>query len=738
MLNKFPSILQKDLKNCGPTCIQIISKFYKRNIPSRFIQKEAGTNRVGTTLLGLSEASEKLGYRTLVVSINLRTLKNDGIFPCIIHWNNSHFVVVYKITKKNIYVSDPSFGLIKYSHRDFIDGWISNNADEVHGEGIVLFIEPSPSFFKQDVGFEEYYEKKIFSLNKVLIYIYPYKTWILQIIIGLCVGSLFSLIFPFTTQFLVDSGIKDANISLIYILLLSQLMLFLGNSFIEIIRSWLILHLNTRIRISMISDFFIKLMSLPISYFDNRMTGDILQKLNDHKSIENLITTGTLNTIFSLFTIILFGVVILIYDLRIFFIYLLGSVFYISWILFFLKRRKILNYKNYSRLSLENSKVIEIISGMPEIKSNNAEIVKRWEWEHVQIKLFKINIEKLKIEQIQTVGSKLINQLKDIIITFYSAKLVLDNSISFGMMLSIQYIIGQLNNPLLQLVNFIQQLQDANISISRLNELHNIPSEKTNDSFNNDVIINNDIIINNLSFKYPGNANYTLSNLNFTIPYNKKVAIVGASGSGKSTLIKILMKYYDNYEGNINISNFELRDIAPKSWRNISGIVMQDSFIFNDTIANNIALNNNEYDYDKLIKASEVGNSIEFIKDLPKKFNTIIGQDGIGLSGGQKQRIMISRAVYKNPHILFLDEATSSLDSKNENEINKNLNIFLENKTAIVIAHRLSTVKDANLILVLDEGKLIESGTDESLLKNKSKYYELIKNQLELDLFNGE
>ncbi|REC41445.1 peptidase domain-containing ABC transporter [Chryseobacterium sp. 5_R23647] len=732
-MKKFPFYRQPDVKDCGPTCLRILSKYYGKNIPLQYIRNLSETTRQGSSLWGLSDAAEDLGFRSVGVKVDFNTLIDEIPLPCIVHWNKNHFVVVYDIKKsKNkeakIKISDPSYGLIEYSQKEFIKLWIGENANENTEEGIALILETTPEFFQTE--FDDKESKASFSfLSK---YVLKYKSLIFQLSMGLLAGSILSLILPFLTQSIVDVGIQNQDINFIYLVLLAQVMLFLGRMGIEIIRSWILLHLSTRINISIISDFFIKLMKLPISFFDTRMTGDIMQRINDHHRIEQLLTNSSLNTLFSLVNLIIFSIVLLFYDYRLFVVYLVGAILYIGWITFFLGKRKELDYKRFSQVSEEQSKVIELINGMQEIKMHNAEKQKRWDWEFLQVKLFKIRIKSLSLEQWQSVGGNFINQMKDILVSFLSAKLVLEGNLTLGMMLSVQYIIGQLNSPLLQLIDFIKQTQDAKISLERLGEIHDKEDEENKDEQYATEVPEKDIEINNMSFRYIGSDIPVFENLNLSIPHQKTTAIVGASGSGKTTLLKLLMKFYEPNEGEIKIGNTQMKNISPRFWRDQCGVVMQEGYVFNDTIANNIAVGEDYVDKSKLRKAVEIANIKEFIEGLPLSYNTKIGNEGVGVSGGQRQRLFIARAVYKSPEYIFFDEATSALDANNEKVIMENLEQFFKGKTAIVIAHRLSTVKHADKIIVLDKGKVVEEGNHVELVALKGEYYRLVKNQLEL------
>lgn len=739
MLNYFPNYKQLDSRDCGPTCLKIIAKYYGKTINIQELREYSETTREGSNLLFLSDSAEKVGFRTLGAKLDLKSLK-EAPLPCILHWNKEHYVVLYKVKKGVYFISDPAFGLIDYNESDFIKFWIGNNADETTQEGIVLLLEPTPKFYQNE--FEEK-ENTIFGFALLAKYIYPYKSFITQLIIGLLAGSVLQLIFPFLTQSIVDVGIQNKNIHFIYLVLFAQLFLFFGKTALELIRSWILLHLSARINISLISDFFIKLMNLPISFFDVRMTGDIMQRINDHHRIERILTTSSLNVLFSMINMAVMGGVLAYYNVQIFLVFFLGSFIYLFWVILFLKRREILDYKRFSEISQEQSKVIELINGMQEIKLHNAEKQKRWGWEYIQARLFKVSMKGLVLEQTQTIGSNFINELKNIIVIFLSAKLVIDGEITIGMMMAISSIVGSLNGPIVQLISFIREVQDAKISLARLSEIHEKEDEIQKEEYQtHNVPKDCDIIISDLSFRYIGSDIPVLENLNLTIPAHKITAIVGTSGSGKTTVMKLLLKFYKLSSGEINLSSnsssdkrgikIDLGNLSQKAWRANIGAVMQEGFIFNDTIANNIAVGVDSIDKKRLIYAADVANITEYINGLPLGYNTKIGMEGLGMSTGQKQRLLIARAVYKNPEFLFFDEATSALDANNEKKIMEKLDIFFKNKTVVVIAHRLSTVMNADQIVVLEKGKIIEIGNHKELVKQKGSYYELVRNQLQL------
>ncbi len=727
MRGNFPFYRQLDAKDCGPTCLKIIAKHYGKSISIEEIRELCETTRTGSSLQGLTDASEHIGIRTLPSKISFSHLKEIPL-PCILHWNNNHFVVLYKLKGDTCYVSDPAHGLITYQKEEFLKHWIGDNISDTTEEGIALLLEPTPKFYESE--FEE--TKEGLNISFLSKYLFRYKKFLIQLLFGLLAGSLLQLIFPFLTQSIVDVGIKNQDIHFVYLILAAQLFLFLGKTAVEVIRSWILLHLSTRINISLISDFFIKLMNLPIAFFDTRLTGDILQRINDHERVEKLLTSSSLNVLFSMVNLVVFGLVLLYYNVWVFLIFLIGSLLYFGWVFIFLKKRKVLDYKEFSQVSHEQSKVIELISGMQEIKLHNAEKQFRWEWEHIQAKLFKVYMKKLSLRQYQNVGADFINEFKNILITVISAKLVIDGEITLGMLLAISYIVGQLNSPISELVFFIRDAQDAKISLERLSEIHNKEDEETLGASITDIPNPINFNLEKVSFRYLGSEEPVLKNISLNIPSNKVIAIVGPSGSGKTTLLKLLLKFYEPQEGIVKTGNLDVKKLSHKHWRDHCGVVMQEGYIFSNTIAKNIAVGATIIDKDRLAYAVEVANIQEFIEDLPLSYNTKIGAEGVGLSTGQKQRILIARAVYKNPNCLFFDEATSALDANNEKVIMEKLQTFFNNKTVIIIAHRLSTVKNADQIIVLDKGEITEVGNHKELTALKGSYYNLVKNQLEL------
>ncbi len=732
----FKFIQQLDSMDCGPACLAMIAKHFGKNYSIERLRKQSFIGREGVSLLSISKTAEQIGFRTVGGRLTIDTLTERAPLPCIVHWEQNHFVVVYKIRKKHkdtiLYVADPGKGLVYYTQHEFCNHWVSTQTNGQE-KGIALLLEPSHLFYYKE-------EDKLHSRNRLVFlwkYLIKYKRYFRQLIFGLLIGSALQLIFPFLTQAIVDVGINGKEVTFIWLVLIAELMLIISKTAIDFIRRKILLHISTRINISLISDFFIKLMKLPMKFFDTKLTGDLIQRIEDHKRIEHFLTTQTLNFLFSVFTFLVFGVVLLYYNWLIFGIFVIGSLVYSLWIHFFLRKRKVLDYKLFEQQGLNRNVIYQMITGMQEIKLQGCEQKKRWEWEDVQADLFDVNLQSLSLQQTQEAGSMLINEIKNILITVIAATAVIHGQLTLGMMLAVQYIIGQLNSPIEQIMSFVYQWQDVSISLDRMYEIHAQNNEENTDrqivNLNKMDTSDADIQIKNVFFKYDENRqNYVLENINLNIPQGKTTAIVGASGSGKTTLVKLLLGYYAPNKGEIRIGNDDLSQLNLKWWRTQCGAVMQEGYLFSDTIANNIAISDETPDLERIRYAAKTAHIDKHIEALPLGYNTKIGQDGQGVSQGQRQRILISRVVYKNPQFVFLDEATNALDANNERKIVKNLDQFYHNKTVIVVAHRLSTVKNADQIVVLDQGQIAEIGTHETLTTKRGKYYELVKNQLEL------
>jgi ATP-binding cassette, subfamily B, bacterial len=724
---KFPFYKQLDYRDCGATCLRMVAKYYGKTFSREFLREQTGISKIGVSMAGIADAAENIEMRTLGMRISLESLVSEAPTPFIIPWRQKHFVVVYKTTKNKIYVADPAQGLLEYNHQTFQEAWTSTQ----DGTGFVLLLEPNTAFHTQNIK-----EEKKTGFSFLWRYLLPFKNLLGQLTIGLFIGIVIQFLSPYLVQSVVDIGINTRNYSFITLILVAQLMLFLSSTLVSIFREWLLLHITGRFNIKIISDFLYKMLRLPVNYFETRNTGEHLQRIEDHQRVQNFISSGSFNMVYSIIIFFVFLFVLGYYNLTVFLVFLLGAIGYVGWTIFFLKKRAELDFKRFDELSQNQTSLVQIINGVREIKVNNSQRKNRWKWEQIQISLFKTSMSSLKLAQYQSIGSNFINEVKNIFITFIAANAVINGDITLGMMLSIQYIVGQLNMPLNNFIGFIQLWQDAKISLERIGQVHNKDNEdEIKEQKEKDLPKCKDIIIKDLNFQYGSKSSpLVLKNLNLVIPEGKTTAIVGASGSGKTTLIKLLLKFYKPTSGAINIGNIDLNTINNDFWRMNCGAVLQETFIFNDTIAGNISESEQEeiLDKEKLLNASYISNLDEFVEKLPNKFNTELGTSGIRLSGGQEQRLMIARAVYKDPFFMFFDEATSSLDANNEKSIMDKLNSFIKNRTSIIVAHRLSTVKNADNIIVLENGTLAEQGTHEELTKLRGKYYELVKNQLEL------
>ena len=728
-MKHFPHYIQHDAMDCGPTCLRMVAAYYGKRYSLEGLREKSFITREGVSMLGISEAAEKIGFRSICVQVGYEKLQ-EAPLPCIIHWNQQHFVVVYKLNDKHVWVADPGAGKLKYTKEEFCNCWLSSRKNE-EDTGVALLLEPTPEFYTiEDEGDEV--NRKGFSF--LYSYLRPYRGLVGQLLLGLLLGSMIQLMLPFLTQSVVDFGINNQNLGFIYLVLIAQLMLSFSSSAVDFIRGWILLHLGTRINIALISDFLIKLMKMPIAYFDSKMTGDILQRINDHKRIQDFLTGSSLSVIFSVFNIIIFGIVLLVYSGMIFLIFMGGSTLYVTYVWLFMKKRAELDHKRFAQQSANQSTVVQLVNGMQEIKLSACEQQKRWEWERIQAKLFRVNIKSLALRQYQDSGAVLINQSKNLLITALVASLVVKGEMTLGMMLSVQYIIGQLNSPVNQLIAFARDMQDARLSMDRLSEVRDKPDEEDpTRELLREIPEGKEIRLQNLNFKYDPLSEYpTLDDINLVIPPGKQTAIVGMSGSGKTTLVKLLLGFYPPASGDIFIGDTPLGSYSIREWRKRCGVVMQDGFIFSDSIAGNIAPGVEHIDKKRLRHAAEVANIHDFIEELPLAYNTKIGQEGHGLSQGQKQRILIARAVYKDPEFIFFDEATNALDANNERTIMNNLQTFFKGRTSVVVAHRLSTVRNAEQIIVIEQGRIAETGTHEALIALEGRYYKLVKNQLEL------
>lgn len=734
MMNLFRSkaikwVKQHDSMQCGVACLSMICRHYGKEYSLEYLDGFCHANVSGVSMLGIADGAACVGLQTMTAAAATHEL-GDIKLPCILHWNQEHFVVLYEISKngKQYKVADPGKGLITYTKKEFESHWLSSMTD---GEpsGIVMQLIPTEKFFKHD--YEKKEEKRSFRF--LFGYLKQYRRYFTQIILGLALGCVLQLLMPFLTQAIVDLGIKHKDIGFIWLILLGELMIVIGRTATDFIRRWLLLHISMRINISLVSDFFIKLLKLPMSFFDTKLMGDLLQRIGDHARVQNFLTGQVLNVVFTFLSFIIFGIVLFVYDPSIFGIFAIGSVCYGMWIISFLRKRKVLDYELFEQQARNQNKTYQLITSMQEIKLQDCEQRRRWEWEDTQADLFSVQMKSLRLQQTQEAGSIFINEVKNIIITVLAATAVINGQMTLGAMLAVQYIIGQLNSPVDQFMQFIYSLQDVKISLERINEIHEGKNEETKENQTTEFKSDKSICIENVDFKYDPHAlRKTIEDVSFDIPEGKVTAIVGASGSGKTTLIKLMLGYYPVVSGSIYIAGRNINEYNLKWWRRHCGVVMQDGVIFSESIARNIAVDDGDIDVERLEKAARIANIHDYVMGLPLKYNTLIGRDGVGLSQGQKQRILIARAVYKNPDFIFLDEATNALDAKNERAIVENLDEFYKGRTVVVVAHRLSTVKNADQIIVLDGGHVVETGNHTSLIEKKGTYYNLVKNQLEL------
>ena len=730
MADRFPFYKQLDSADCGAACLRMVAMHYGRHYTFEYLRQLSYLDRDGVSLSGISDAAEKIGMRTLGVKVGFRRLGDDIPLPCVAHWQQDHFVVVYKVQNGKVYVADPKVGKIQYDEQEFMNSWLSDVVN-TEPQGVLLLFETTSEFYQKEGETRQ-------SVPTGLAFFWPYlsqyRKLIVQLMLGLVIGSLIQLAFPFMMQALVDKGVQLNDINFVYLILIAQGMLFAGQMAVEFIRGWILLHIGARVNISFVSDFLIKLMRLPMSFFDSRMTGDLLQRIYDNERVERFLTSASLQTLFSIVSLVVLGFVLLHYNPVIFLVFFAGSIVYFSWIAFFLQRRRALDNQRFEQLAENQNMLMQMVNGMQEIKLHNAQRLKRWAWERTQAKLFKVNVKYLATNQIQRAGAAFINEGKNIVISVLAAKGVIEGEMTLGMMLAVQYIIGQMNAPLESLVQFVIQAQEARISLERMGEIQNTNDEESNEAAQVNVLpANGNLSMQGVSFRYGGPYDpWVLRNVNVVIPEGKTTAIVGPSGSGKSTLLKLLLNFYQPTEGSVRIGEVSLGSLNPKLWRNYCGVVMQDGYLFYDTIARNIALGDENVDRRRLLYAANMANIQSFVESLPSGYNTKTGNEGTGLSQGQRQRILIARAIYKDPQYLFFDEATNALDAHNERSIMQNMYQAFQQKTVVVVAHRLSTVRNADNIIVLDRGEVVEQGTHEQLTARKGVYYNLVREQLEL------
>lgn len=718
---------------CGVAALTMVCRHFGARYSLDFVSKFCHATTEGVSLKGISDAAERLGLETCGARVSPSQLAAAPL-PAILHWNQNHFVVLRKVSRsgRRFHIADPGKGLYSLSESEFRQHWISTSRDGKE-MGVALFLEPTEKFGEMEDDVWSGEEQRSFRF--LFSYVRQYRKYFLQITLGLLLACILQLILPFLTQSIVDVGIRHENVGFIWLILLGELMIVAGRTATDFIRRWLLLHISMRINISLLSDFFIKLLKLPMSFFDTKLTGDLLQRMGDHNRVQSFLTSQLLNVVFTVFSFLIFGVVLFIYDGLIFLIFLLGSVAYGAWIATFLRRRKVIDYELFEQQAINQNRTFQFITSMQEIKLQDCERRRRWEWEDCQADLFAVQMKSLRLQQTQEAGSIFINEVKNILITVFAATAVIHGEITLGAMLAIQYIVGQLNSPVAQLMQFVFSLQDVKISLERINEIHGGRNEEPERERLTDFPAGEPrgIVFRNVSFRYDPHAlRKTIDGVSIDIQEGKVTAIVGASGSGKTTLLKLMLGYYPLEEGAVEVAGKPLSDYNMKWWRRHCGVVMQDGVIFSESIARNIAVDDNEIDPERLERAARIACIHDYVMSLPLRYDTKVGKDGRGLSQGQRQRILIARAVYRNPDFIFLDEATNSLDAKNERVIVENLADFYKGKTVVVVAHRLSTVSNADNIIVLDDGKVVETGTHDELTAKRGAYYNLVRNQLEL------
>lgn len=729
MLKTFPCDLQMDMMDCGPACLKMVAKYYGKYYSLQYLRDKCGITKEGVSFLDLSHAAENTGLRSLSLRCTVDDLIEKIPLPAIAHWDNSHFIVVYNTNPKtgSIYVSDPAKGLIKYKKGEFAHKWIKKAEGD---KGVLMALEPQADFYQRQ-GEERTERKKTF--ENFLGYFRPYKKSFVNLFVVMLVVTALQGLLPFISKAVIDVGIQTHDVDFISIVLIANIAIYVSILLSNMVRDWILLHVTARVNIALISDYLIKLMLLPITFFENKMTGDILQRAQDHERIRSFIMNNSINMIFSSLTFLVFGIILLIYNTTIFYIFLGGSVLYVLWVMGFMKLRKKLDWEYFDLVARNQSYWVETIGGIQDIKINNYEKPKRWKWEDIQARLYKVNVRSLNINNIQNLGAQFIDNIKNLSITFYCAMAVIKGEMTFGVMISTQFMIGMLNGPVVQFIQFLLSYQFAKISFLRLNEIHQLKDEHEDVGTNPiDLPENKNLVIKNVSFQYTPTAPVVLRNIHLLIPEGKVTAIVGDSGSGKSTLLKLILRLYKPSFGEILIGNMNVNNISLKQWRDKCGAVMQDGKIFNDTILNNIVLDDEKVDYEKLKKALDTANIAAEIEKLPLGYQTKMGEQGRGLSGGQKQRILIARALYKDPDYLFFDEATNSLDTLNEQKIVAALDNVFKDKTVVVVAHRLSTIRKADQIVVMQDGFIVEIGNHDSLMQKKGRYHQLVKSQLDL------
>lgn len=730
MFRTFPFYRQLDAMDCGAACLKMIAKHHGRYYSLERLRGMTYLGREGVSLLGISDAAEEIGLQTLAVQTTYDQLVGVIPMPCIAHWNDEeHFVVIYRATKNYVWIADPQEGKFKIPKAEFLQHWASGRTRDGEAQGILLLLQVTPEFYQQE---GDKVDKSGFGY--VLSYFSQYKGLLVQLGLGLFLGIIVMFILPFLIQSVVDLGIGNLDLSFIYLVLACQLLLFVIQIAVDYFRSWILLHLSVRVNITLVSDYLFKLTKLPISYFNRRQSGDLLQRVNDHERIQRFMSSTSLSAFFYLVNYLVFGLILAMWSLPIFWVFLAGTLLYIGWVLFFSRKKKEVDYRHFEEAAENQNSLIELINGMQDIKLYNAEKSKRWSWERIQARLFRTSLSTMRYQQYQRIGARFLNETKNVFIILIAVLAVKDSQMTIGTLVAIIYILGMINSQITALIEFLVAYQEAKISLERIDEIHQIKDEERTGEKISLLPKASNLELDNVFFQYSGpHSPMILKGVNVNIPRGKITAIVGRSGSGKSTLMKLLLQFYQPTEGNIHVGKVNLGNISPKVWRSKCGVVMQDGFIFSDSIARNIALGEEIIDKDRLLYAAELADIRNFVETLPLAYDTRVGASGLGLSQGQKQRLLIARAIYKDPDYLFFDEATTALDAFGEMVVMENLKekVFYD-KTVVIIAHRLSTVRDADHIIVLENGEVAEQGQHDDLTFRRGAYFQLVRNQLEL------
>lgn len=723
MWKQFPIEYQMDSHDCGPAALKMVAKYFGKYYSLQSLRDKCGITKEGVSLRDISTGAESIGLRTLAIKCSMEELIHRVPFPSILFWNENHFVVIYKVNRRHIFIADPMKGRVKYNRTEFEEGWLLKGSDK----GVILALEPTTTFADTKAEIKQ----QMSSFISILKYFLPYRSNFTLIFFIMLMVTLLQGLLPFISKAVIDVGIKTRDVSFINMILVGNVVILFSVMVFNVLRDWILMHITARVNIALITDYLIKLMKLPITFFENKLVGDILQRAQDHERIRSFIMNNSLALIFSSLTFVLFSIILLIYNATIFFIFLSGSLLYVCWVLLFLRIRKKLDWQYFELISRDQSYWVETVGAMQDIKIYNYEQTRRWKWEGIQAGLYKINKRVLAVTNMQNLGAQFVENLKNMAITFFCATAVIKGDITYGVMISTQFIIGMLNGPLVQFINFVVSAQYAKISFLRMNEIRQLDDEEELLSIGNTNILpeHRDIVLENVMFQYTPNAPLVLKNIYLTIPENKVTAIVGGSGCGKSTLLKLLVRLYNPTYGTIRMGGMNVQSINLRRWRELCGVVMQDGKLFSESILNNIVLDDEHIDYDKLRECCRIAQIDEEINAMPKGFDTLVGENGRGLSGGQRQRLLIARALYRNPKMLFLDEATNALDTINERKITEALNAAFTDRTVVVIAHRLSTIRHADQIVVLDHGNIVEIGNHESLIKKEGFYYQLVASQ---------